>query len=245
MAEPSDRRTSSPQTLVFIHGSGDSARVWDGVIERLTEYSCVALDLPGHGTLVDRSGPPDMSVSDYVDAVRTELMRRELTGACVIGHSLGSAIALRLALEYPSLASALVLVGAGARLRVLPALLEEARNQPERTRARLVELGTADMNAALRQQYIASSPPCAEGVLYRDLAACDAFDVMGELARIAQPALVVVGDSDRLTPPKYAEYLRDHLPAARLVVIKDAGHYLALEQPEQLAAAMRSWLSTL
>jgi len=211
---------SQPLPLVFIHGSGDTAHVWDAVIAQLPSLLCVALDLPGHGTKQAQPGPERMSIEDYALSVRDDLAQQQLTGICLVGHALGSAVALRLAADAPELVVRLVLVGGGARLRMLPAILEGARE------------GTLDVPAEH-----------APGVLYRDLAACDAFDMMSELGAIAQPTLVVAGEEDRLTPPKYAYYLRDHLPNATLVLVPEAGHYLYIETPQALATAIRDWLS--
>jgi pimeloyl-ACP methyl ester carboxylesterase len=232
----------SAPTLVFLHGSGDSARTWDQVIARLPDFACVALDLPGHGTLADQPGPAVMTLGDYAEAVRRELMHRGLRDVCLIGHSLGSALALRLSADSPDLVSRIALVGAGARLRVLPALLEEARQRPESANRQLAEVGIAPGHTALRDELLAQPTPLAPGMLYRDLAACDGFDMMGELGQISQPALIVTGEEDRLTPPKYAVYLRDHLADATLVLVPGAGHYLPGEAPDVLAQALRDWL---
>ncbi len=229
-------------TLVFIHGSGDSALVWNDLRARLQDYTCLPLDLPGHGATRDRPGPSTMSVKDYADAVRSELTRQQLSGVCLIGHSLGSAIALRLAVDHPSLVSRLVLVGAGARLRVLPALLEEARSFPISAGEKLVQLGFAPDHEIQAARYARERSDTAPGMLYRDLAACDAFDMTAELGRVAQPTLIIVGEMDRLTPPKYATYLRDHLADAHLATVPAAGHYVALEAPDAVASALRQWL---
>ena len=53
---------SASPTIVFLHGSGDSAHVWDAVIACLPQYTALALDLPGHGALLDRPGPAMMSL---------------------------------------------------------------------------------------------------------------------------------------------------------------------------------------
>ena len=66
--------------------------------------------------------------------------------------------------------------------------------------------------------------------------------MMADLGRIAQPALILVGSEDRLTPPKYAQYLADHLEQATLVTVPGAGHYLPVEAPEAVARAIREWL---
>lgn len=229
--------------IVFVHGSGDSARAWDAVIERLPEFHCVALDLPGHGALAERPGPAEMSVADYADRVRAELARRELSGICLVGHSLGSAIALRLAVDHPSLVRRLVLVGAGARLRVLPALLDEASTNSTSVMETLTRMGFAPGHEAAAAAYHSAQLPVAQGAVRRDLAACDRFDMMADLGRVAQPTLIVVGEQDRLTPPKYAAYLHDHLARATLVTIPDAGHYVYVEAPDAVAGALRAFLT--
>lgn len=244
MTEQRGGAASAPQTIVFVHGSGDSAHAWDAVIERLPGYSCVALDLPGHGALVARPGPAEMSVADYADAVRAELARRELSGVCLVGHSLGSAIALHLAVDHPSLVRRLALVGSGARLRVLPALLDEARTDPDTIKRTLTSLAFAPGHEAQAEAYMRTLPPVAPGIVHRDLAACDRFDMMDELGRVAQPTLIIVGDADRLTPPKYAAFLRDRLANATLVTVPDAGHAVAVEAPDAVASALRDFLSS-
>ena len=241
--DTADTTPQSAPAIVFIHGSGDSAREWDAVIAGLPQFQTLALDLPGHGSQLDRPGPAVMSVADYADAVRAALMRRELSHVCLVGHSLGGAIALQVALDYPSLASRLVLVGTGARMRVLPAMLEAAQTAPADAARQFAAYGFAPGQEARAQAYAASLAPAAPGMLYRDLAACDAFDVMADLGRVAQPALVLVGAQDRLTPPKYAQYLCDHLDNATLVTVPGAGHYLPAEAPEAVASAIASWLA--
>lgn len=242
--EPS--RTTPRAPLVFIHGSGDSARTWDPVIERLPGYECMTLNLPGHGDRMDRPGPSAMSAADYADSVRSALARRELVGVTLAGHSLGGAIALWMALEYPALVGRIILIGTGARLRVLPAILEDAksgsREAAREAHRELVRMSFAPRHAAQAEAYFAALEPYAPGVFGRDLAACDAFDMMADLGRIEQPALIVTGEEDRATPPKYATYLRDHLENASLALIPGAGHYAQVEAPDAVADAIREWL---
>jgi pimeloyl-ACP methyl ester carboxylesterase len=237
-----DAMSRDKVTLVFVHGSGDSAQIWKPLLARLPEHTCVALDLPGHGALVDRPGPADMSVDDYAAVIHAELVRRDLSNVCLVGHSLGGAIALRMALEYPSRVGRLVLIGAGARLRVLPALLAEAQASPDTAKEKLTRLAFAPANETRAAVRYTAAGPSAPGMLYRDLRACDRFDMMEDLGRVAQQTLVVVGEDDRLTPPKYAAYLREHLADAQLVTVPGAGHYAALEAPDAVAGAIMRWL---
>ena len=111
------------QPLVFLHGSGDSGRVWRSQLSHFGPQRAIAIDLPGHGQRPDTL-PPEVSVQDYAHVVYeliTHNLRLELP--IIAGHSLGGAIALSLALEHSAAFSGFILIGTGARLRVHPALL--------------------------------------------------------------------------------------------------------------------------
>lgn len=230
--------------LVLIHGSGDSARCWKRMLQALRwdPGQVVALDLPGHGQRLSAPLPTPPTVEAYAAAVRDELAVRGAERVTLVGHSLGSAIALRLALDAPTLVERLVLIGAGARLRVSAALLATARTEPDTAWRELVALGHAPDHQHMVAPYVAASAPVAQRALNNDLTACDGFDVIGQVGRVAQPTLVLVGDADRLTPPRYAAYLGEHLPHATLATIPGAGHYLLDEAPDEVARVLRAWL---
>src|SRR5262249_40029332 len=151
------------------HGSGDSAKAWSRVLPLLSDIPCRALDLPGHGAQFERPGPGAMSVADYAAGVRSTLAQQGVENVWVGGHSLGGAIALCMALEYPSLVSRIVLVGAGARLRVLPAVLERSRIAPAESLRHLMLLGFAPGRELQAEAYFEILEPVAPGVVYRDL----------------------------------------------------------------------------
>jgi pimeloyl-ACP methyl ester carboxylesterase len=238
-----DQAGGKAPALVFVHGSGDSARTWDAVIAALPDFRCIALDLPGHGALRERPGPEAMSVSDYADFVHNELTRRGLSDVCLIGHSLGGGIALRLAVDHPADVGRIVSVGSGARLRVLSSVLQGARETPAVTWPSTTVAGFAPGHEEQARTYVATMLPFAPDVFYRDLNACDHFDMMGELARVSQPTLAIVGDQDTATPPKYSIYLRDHLSDTQLVIVPNAGHYVHVEHPTAVTEAIRDWLT--
>src|SRR3989304_1242249 len=74
-------------------------------------------------------------------------------------------------------------------------------------------------------------------IILGDFAACDAFDVRGRLKEIATPVLVVTGEEDYLTPPKYGEFLAANIKGARRVHVKDSGHMVPVEKPAELERA--------
>jgi pimeloyl-ACP methyl ester carboxylesterase len=149
-------------------------------------------------------------------------------------------VALGLALEAPGRVAGLLLVGTGARLRVTPEILAASADPG---RAREVAEGLAAVTfgaaapAALREEYTLGLLAQAPGVLHADFTACDGFDVMARLPAIRAPARVVVGGEDRLTPPRYATFLREALPGEGLDLVPGAGHMVAWEAPGAVVAA--------
>ena len=119
--------TTPHSPLVFIHGSGESSQVWQSQVEHFGTSCAFPIDLPGHGERADTL-PPEVSVLDYARVVHEIIFQElHLKAPIIAGHSLGGAIALTMALEYASELSGLILIGTGARLRVLPSILEEAQ----------------------------------------------------------------------------------------------------------------------
>ncbi len=235
--------TAAPP-FVLIHGAGGSRLNWPAEIRRFPEAAVYTLDLPGHGRA---GGTGCTTVAAYGDALRSFLAAIGAPPAVLIGHSMGGAIAMTVALEAPERVAALVLVATGARLRVAPAILEGIRNDFAQAAALINQLAWAtDTSPALVRQgeraFLQNSPQ----VVWGDFTACDHFDVRERLGEIAVPTLIIGGTDDRLTPLKYAQYLEAHIPTARLEVVEGAGHMVALERPVEVAKMIRAhlpWLS--
>src|SRR4030065_234274 len=109
--------------LVFIHGAGGTHLHWPPQVRRLHGQRVFALDLPGHGK---SSGVGSQNIADYAKAAVDFLDAARLNAAVFVGHSMGSAIALTLALDFPKRVLGLGLVGSGARLRVAREILDNA-----------------------------------------------------------------------------------------------------------------------
>lgn len=82
-----------------------------------------------------------------------------------------------------------------------------------------------------------------QAVTLGDYEACDRFDVMSRLGEIDVPTLCIMGAQDRMTPPKYTEYLHEHIKGSRLEVIEGAGHMLPLERPVEYNRRLAEFLS--
>lgn len=229
--------------LVFIHGAGDSARAWREQAAYFGARAC-AIDLPGHGERPD-SLPELASVADYAQAVHA-IVREELRleRPIMVGHSLGGLIALQMGLDFGAELGGLVLIGTGARMRVLPALLEAARAEPEQALLSLKQLSVGQQSdPALPARMLNEQSRPKPGMLYRDLMACNSFDVMGRLQEIQNlPVLILCGAEERNAPVKYSEYLHAHVAGSALKVIPGAGHYVQRERPEEVNQAIAEWL---
>lgn len=221
--------------LLFLHGAGGRGLVWQH--QMLAFPRSRAPDLPG------RAGAPPEGVDEYMEAVRTALPPARRV---IAGHSLGSAIALRWALAYPDEVRGLILVGAGAKMRVNPVWLDGIAR---REVAAIEEFGSwwfgSGADVRLREKSLALLRATPPAVLLADLRASDGFDVMAELGRLELPALILCGAEDRLTPVKFSRYLHEHIRGSTLEIVEGAGHMVMLEQPQATNAAIRAFLERL
>lgn len=229
--------------LLLIHGAGGTHMHWPAALRRLPERNVYALDLPGHGK---STGPGRDSIAAYRDVVYGFVQALGLERVVLAGHSMGGAVVQEFALHYPGRLAGIVLVGTGARLRVAPAILDGIRSDfPATARAIADWVYAPDTPAQLKRLYVQSVLQNDPQVLYDDFYACDQFDRRADVARIETPALVLCGVADAMTPPKFSEYLAQSLPHARLALIPNAGHMVALEASEEAAAAVEGFLRSL
>ena len=237
-----ERGTENPP-LVLIHGAGGMQLYWPPVIRRLPGYCVYALDLPGHGKSEICDG--QQTIGEYARYLIQWLESIQLRRAVLVGHSMGCAIALALAIHHPEYVVGLGLIGGGARLRVHPDLLTYAADPTTIHKAtELLVSYSFSSNAPRRLVKLASKRLLAtrQSVLYGDLQACNRFDVMDRLGSVQQPTLVVCGADDQMTPLRYAQFLSSAIPNARLSVIPDAGHMVMLEQPRLVADSLLAFL---
>lgn len=230
----------SRPVLVFVHGSGGCGAHWCYQTAHFPDSD--AVDLPGHpeGELLP-------SVEAYADWLAQRVAARGDGDVVLIGHSIGGAIALQCALQQPEWLRGMVLLGSGARLRVLPQtlqLLEQAEGEPalfsEMLRAawERVEPGVAEV---LRKRSEAIGP----AAFLNDLRACDRFDVMQRLGEIATPTLALCGSDDVMTPPKYSHFLAKQIAVARAVIVPGGTHMVFLEQPDAVNRAIEEFVDRL
>ena len=227
--------------LIFIHGAGGTHLHWPPQVRRMVGQRILALDLPGHGK---SGGVGSQSIADYVRAIVDFLDAMKLNAAVFIGHSMGSAITITLALDFPKRILGLGLVGSGARLRVSPQILESTATEANFPLAvKLINEAefSPTVDPHLKELAARQMTEIRPSVLHGDFTACNEFDVMRRLDEISAPTLILCGTDDLLTPIKYSEYLHDHIAGSKLVAFPGAGHMVMLERPEAVAKALSAF----
>lgn len=234
-------RLGAGQSIVFIHGSGCTSDIWRRQKKHLqASFEVVLVDLPGHGR---SPGEGCGSVEQYGDAVYAALKAAGLSRPCIVGHSLGGAIAMYLALAHPGSVDGIVLVGTGARLKVIPRILEGILKEKERILADINALSFSKATpAAAKEEALGIMRGCAPEVIHGDFSACDRFDIMNSLDSIKMAALIICGEDDMLTPLKYSRFLNEGIQGSALVSIHGAGHMVMMEKPEEVNSAIRQFL---
>ncbi len=228
--------------VIFCHGSGGGHQHWLYQIKGLREkINPLAFDLPGHGR---SEGSPANDIAVYRNWLHGFIKTLGLSSFVLGGHSMGGAIALSYALQYPGEVSGLILVGSGGRLRVLPAFLEtlQAGSVPATLTDHLYGPEAPEELIKTGREEVEST---AASIYYADLSACDKFDVMEDLPQISQPVLMICGGEDRMTPVKYSRYLEGKLPRGQVTVIEGAGHMVMLEKPDEVNQAINTFVRQL
>jgi pimeloyl-ACP methyl ester carboxylesterase len=229
--------------IIFIHGAAGSHLVWGLQLRALADLTrAIAIDLPGHGrsTLPGRN-----TIADYRDVILALLDALKLERAIIAGHSMGGAIAQSLALAHPARIAGLVLIGTGARLRVLQAILDGVLTDFDATAELVVDNSYAQLDEAMRARAIAEFRACPAEVTHGDFSACNGFDIMPRLGEIHAPTLILCGAQDKMTPVKYSQFLASNLRNAKLVVIENAGHSVMIEQADAVNPALREFILNL
>ncbi|HEY2019544.1 alpha/beta hydrolase [Paraburkholderia sp.] len=245
-------RRGTGRPLVLLHPIGVDRSWWDEYAEAwAASYDVVAIDLRGHGESSLVTAP--VTLADHAADIAAVLRQERLTGATLIGVSMGGMIAQRVAIQFPELVGALILCAT-------------AGGFPAEVRPRILARGDISRNGSMSEvidetitRWFAADTPRPELVekCRARLAADDWYswsanwqaisllDNLGELPRVTAPALVVAGDADASIPPAVSQKIADALPNSRFVAVPGAAHFGAFEMRDTFAAIFDDFLSTL
>lgn len=247
-------RAGDGPPVLLINGTGEPGASWRVLTRHLPGFDHIAIDQRDTGASSYVAAP--YAPRDLAADAAGVLDALDVTRAHVIGYSLGGAVAMELALARPDLVDRLVLLSTWPASD--PWFVAQMRNWQSIRRAH-----TDDERAFLEALWVFMWSPAT----FRDPARVEAFtrgalveaqrpdgwirqtdadiahDTGHRVRALTQPALVLVGEDDICTPPRYARALCDLIPRARLVTVPDAGHGALFEVPERLAAHIGAFLS--
>ncbi len=234
-------------SVAFVHGASMDHTVWALQTRYFAHHgrNVLALDLPGHGR---SDGPPLESVGDMADWLFRLFDALAVERAALVGHSMGSLIALEAAARQPARVEALALLGTAVPMPVADGLLSAAAAD-DHSAFDMVTLwglsrdGQVGGNRApglwMTGGGLRLLERSAPGVMHKDLAACNAYTDGLETAKsVACPTALILGARDLMTPPRASQALAEALPDARTVVLEHCGHMMMVEQPDQVLDAL-------
>lgn len=238
-------------TVVFIHGAEHDHCVWVLQSRYLAHhgFGVLALDLPGHGR---SDGAPLDSVEKLADWIIGVLDAAGVSKAALIGHSMGSLVAIECAARYPDRIAKVALVGTAFPMKVSDELLNATRDD-EPLAQDMVNIWSHSSYA----QYPSNPGPGfwvmgenlrlmqrqKPGVMHTDFAACNAYANGIEAAKqVRCPALLIMGKRDLMTPPRAAKEIMGALADRRSIEIAGSGHALMAEKPDEVLEALRAFL---
>jgi pimeloyl-ACP methyl ester carboxylesterase len=237
-------------TIVFLHGAQNDHSVW-ALQSRYFAWhgwNVLAPDLPGHG----RSGGAALGTVEAMADWLLALLDGVGAGpALLVGHSMGSLIALEAAHRAPARVSGLALLGTTWPMKVSDTLLAASKDELQ-TAIDMVNIwshtgplpkpscpapgfSVTGMSRRLMQRLAEQNPA---QLFHTDFSACNAYANGGAAAAgVACPTLFVLGARDIMTPPRSAQALTSALKHGRIVTV-DAGHAMMAEQPDAVLDAL-------
>jgi pimeloyl-ACP methyl ester carboxylesterase len=229
-------------TIVLLHGAGGSLLSWPVNIRRLPGYRVLALDLPGHGK---SGGIAFQKTEDYQLAMTRFLREVGVFSMVIVGHSLGSAIAMKYTMNNPDQVKGLVLLSAAVRFSIPADIFQtvaDAETYPiglSFIRQRFFSPGTP---VRLRNRIMSSLEKQRSTILYSDFLSASDVDFKKSASLIVCPSLIACGKQDLITPPTICRKLGNLIHDAEFIDIPAAGHMLPLEQPAAVTNGLRHFL---
>ncbi len=238
--------------VVLIHGSGMNRTAWQLQTRWLAHHGfrVAALDLPGHG---GSDGPPLTTIEEMADWVVETTDSLGISPAHIVGHSMGTFVAIEAAARHPERVLSIVLLGTAAAMPVHPELLSSSFDDVHHAAELMTAWGIgsrarighhASPGTWLIGGSVALLDSCPPGTLGADMAACNSYGRAVEAAgEVTCPVSVILGREDKMTPVRASADLVEAFTDPHTAVMDGVGHMIMSEAPDrirrEIAAALR------
>ena len=239
-------------TVIFIHGAANDHSVWS-LQSRYYAYhgwNALAVDLPGHGK---SAGSPCPSIGAAADWVMRLLDAAGAATAALVGHSMGSLIALETAARHSDRITRIAMIASAVPIQVSEALLNTSQANDHAAYEMInvfAHSNTAQLggNRVPGMWMMGSAMRLMErsgnGVLHADFSACNNYASGLEAAqKLKCPVLMILGKRDLMTPMKVAGDVISKLANVKVVALDGAGHSLMAEKPDEVLDSLISFLA--
>ena len=233
--------------LLYIHGNTGS-KTWFSRVMLVPGYRTIAVDMPNFGRSDSLSAEVDLH--DYADRIVGFIHALGLDAPVIAGHSLGGAVAQSIAVRYPGLIRALVLIDSASPHGLITPkerypLIEMMRNDKAILAKALAATVPTLKDPAFFEVLLDDAVRMAASAWIGNAAALSRFDLGQETKDFAQPVLVMRGKGDFLVTKAMAEETVSSYPKARLIELEDVGHSIIVEDPGRFLDQLRGFLASI
>ena len=239
--------TGTGPAILLLAGLGLPSNIFDELIAQLnSEFTCVAVDVPGSGRSPLPHGDP--TIASMAEVVARTVINSSISPGAVLGHSMGGFIAMQLAANHPELVERLVLLSSAAKgghlgfpFATKGTAIDIVRNNLEVCTASGFSDNNRTLFDAISKRTVASLGPAKGFVGQRNAASL--FDFTSSLGQINCPVLVMHGAQDAAIKADEAELMATKLPDSRFVLLENTGHMPQIECAPLTADHIRTFLA--
>jgi Predicted hydrolases or acyltransferases (alpha/beta hydrolase superfamily) len=231
------------ETLLFIHGAGGNMFALRAIATLLPEYKCVLLDLPGHNR---SEGEVPETVEKLAEIIENFIIsERNILGDNItcVGHSMGGAISLLLAIRKVSAVKRLVILNSGAAIAVDKKFMDNVK-KGKIDKGYLFRCSGSFLNIRTYQFFITGFKQMitSQKVMIKDFLAVEKYDCKKDVKKITLPTLIMTGEKEILARVEYSKYLHSQIKGSKLFIMKKVAHLMPIIIPEKVTEKMKDFL---
>lgn len=244
------------RVMICCHGLGGSTNYFQPLVHAFSsKFKIIRFDFKGLGrTSYDPHGKRRITIPAYVEDLAAIFEIEQVEKAVLVGHSLGSIVAMHFAQQFPDKVEALVLIGPGKSRAQIPAAKAFTLGMAKRAR----ELGMPFMADDTVAKNVAPSSPDVVRAFVREViaaqtgegyaqvceAACDETHVNPDYSKITSPTMIIAGDQDLISSLEQSQEIQNDIQGSQLTVVH-SGHQQVLEDTPAVVQAIEEILKSL